>query len=323
MKHHFPRPRILVSRCLGFSACRYDGQQLRSGVIDLLREHVDFVDICPEMEAGLGVPRAPIRLCQEDGRIEVWQQASARTVTADLREAAQRLLQDVDSYDGAILKGRSPSCGLHDVKIYQGIEQPQFLRWDSGIFGSLVAAHLGHKAVEDEQRLTNFILREHFLIKLYVWARFRALAAQPRMGDLVAFHAAHKLLFLACNQSRFRVCGTIIANHERYPAGEVCRRYEQELRHILSRPFRRRSMVNTLHHAYGWIAEKLSAGEKEYIVNCIEEYRDERIPLQAVTRLIELQAIRFNHEYLLGQVLLRPYPSQLADLSDSGRGREI
>lgn len=269
------------------------------------------------------MPRPPIRLCEENGRIEVWQRATSRTVTTALREAAHRLLQDVDRYDGAILKGRSPSCGLHDVKIYRGIEQPQFLRRDSGVFGSLVTTHLGHKAVEDEQRLTNFILREHFLIKLYVWARFRALAAQPRMGDLVAFHAAHKLLFLACNQSRFRVCGAIVANHGRYPADEVCRCYEQELRHILSRPFRRSSMVNTLHHAYGWIAERLSPGEKEYIVDCIEEYRDERIPLQAVTRLIELQAVRFHHEYLLGQVLLRPYPQELVDLSDSGKGRDI
>lgn len=323
MEHHFPRPRVLVSRCLGFAACRYDGQRLQAGVVDLLREHVDFVDCCPELEAGLGVPRAPIRLCQEGGRVEVWQQATARTVTTALGAAARRLIEGVDSHDGAILKGRSPSCGLHDAKVYRGLHQPQFLRWDSGVFGALVVSHLGHKAVEDEQRLTNFVLREHFLIKLYVWARFRALTARPRMGDLVAFHTAHKLLFLACNQSRFRVCGTIIANHQGYPVEEVCRRYEQELRHILSRPFRRRSMVNTLHHAYGWIAEGLSPGEREYIVNCIEEYRDERITLQAVTRLIELQAIRFQHTYLLGQVLLRPYPPQLVDLSDSGRGREV
>lgn len=326
MKHHFPRPRVLVSRCLGFAACRYDGQQLHAGVIDRLREHVDFVDLCPEMEAGLGVPRPPIRLCREDGKVEVWQQARGRTVTMDLMQAAQKLIQDIEGFDGAILKGRSPSCGLYDVKVYQGIEQPQFLRWDSGVFGAMVQERLGHKAVEDEQRLTNLILREHFLIKLYVWARFRAIATRPDrpgMGDLVAFHAAHKLLFLACNQSRYRICGAIVANQPRYPVIEVFRRYEQELRQLLHRPIRRRSMVNALYHAYGWIAERLSLPEKEYIVNTIEEYRDERIPLPAVTRLLEAQAIRFENRYLISQVLLRPFPPQLADLSDSGKGREI
>lgn len=59
MKQQFPRPKILVSRCLGFAACRYDGQQLRSRIIDLLREHVDFVAVCPEVEAGLGFHAPP------------------------------------------------------------------------------------------------------------------------------------------------------------------------------------------------------------------------------------------------------------------------
>ncbi len=54
MTHQFPRPKILISRCLGFAACRYDGQQLHSGFVEILQDHVDFVDVCPEVEAGLG-----------------------------------------------------------------------------------------------------------------------------------------------------------------------------------------------------------------------------------------------------------------------------
>ena len=61
MKHSFPRPTLLVSRCLGFAACRYDGAQLSSKVVELLQGHVDFVDVCPEMEAGLTVVR--VSLC--------------------------------------------------------------------------------------------------------------------------------------------------------------------------------------------------------------------------------------------------------------------
>ncbi len=163
----------------------------------------------------------------------------------------------------------------------------------------------------------------HFLIKLYVWTRFRSIAANPKMGELVNFHASHKLLFLAYNQSRFRLCGKITANHEHFPAAEVFQLYEQEMAKILARPFRRQAMVNTLYHAYGWIAKKIFSEEKQYIINTFEEYRDERIPLQAATRLLEAQAIRFKHEYLLSQVLLRPFPPELSDLSDSGNRREV
>ncbi len=42
-----------------------------------------------------------------------------------------------------------------------------------------------------------------------------------------------------------------------------------------------------------------------------------------VTRLIEAQAIRFKRDYLLRQIILRPFPAQLSDLSDSGKGREV
>lgn len=319
MDIRFPRPKLLVSRCLGFAACRYNGQQFHSDIVELLRGHVDFVAVCPEIEAGLGVPRPPIRLCQENDRVEVWQRAQSRVVTDALQKAAQSIVENISDCDGAILKTKSPSCGLRDAKVYRSMDQPHFLRWDSGIFGALVLKQLGHKAVDDEQRLTNLILREHFLVKLYIWTRFRTIAVKPRIGDLVAFQASHKLLFLAYNQSRFRMCGKIVANHAHLPATEVFQRYEEELRQILNRPFSRQSMVNTLYHAFGWVSKNLTSREKQYIINTIEEYRDERIPLQAVTRLIEGPAIRFGQNYLLSQVILRPFPSELSDLSDTGK----
>ena len=128
MNSDFPRPRVLVSRCLGFAPCRYDGMQLSSPVIELLRNHVDFVPVCPEVEADLGVPRPPIRLCLDKDKVEVYQPAKSRTVTTLLTDAAQQQAEKIPPCDGAILKSRSPSCGLHDAKVYSSIDKPQFLR---------------------------------------------------------------------------------------------------------------------------------------------------------------------------------------------------
>jgi uncharacterized protein YbgA (DUF1722 family) len=225
--------------------------------------------------------------------------------------------------DGAILKSKSPSCGLLDTKIYRGIDNPMFLRKGAGVFGQAVLELHPDRAVEDEMRLTNLSLREHFLVKLFTLARFRAIAEQPDMGRLVAFHAGHKLLLLAYNQSRFRLAGRIAANHERLPAAEVFARYGEELDRILHAPLRIPAVINTLHHAFGWISEHLGPEEKRYLLDTIEEYRDERLPLQAVTRLLEAHAIRFGQAYLQSQVFLRPYPRALAGLHDSGRGREV
>ncbi len=323
MNRSFPRPTILVSSCLGFAPCRYDGGQLYSGIVDMLTGHVNCIDVCPEMEAGFGVPRSSIRLCMDHEKMEVWQPAQLRTVTRELQQAVDSLQTFFEKCDGAILKGKSPSCGLFDVKIYREIENPQFLRRSSGVFGKAVLKAMAGKAVEDEQRLSNLVLREHFFIKLYTWARFRSIAEQGKMGDLISFHAAHKLLFLACSQSRFWQCGRIVANHGKLPSNEVYQLYTEQMGETLKRPARRQAMVNTLYHAHGWVSQHLAPRERAYIVNTIEEYRDERIPLQAVTRLIEAQAIRFDRGYLLNQVLFRPYPPELADLSDSGKGREV
>ncbi|GAE28549.1 uncharacterized conserved protein [Halalkalibacter wakoensis JCM 9140] len=58
----FPRPKVIVSKCLEFSACRYNGDKIHDATVAKLAEHVDFVPVCPEVEIGLGSPREVISL---------------------------------------------------------------------------------------------------------------------------------------------------------------------------------------------------------------------------------------------------------------------
>ncbi len=323
MPRSFPQPVVLVSRCLGFDFCRYDGQRLNSEIVELLRGHVHFVDVCPEMSAGLGVPRSPIRLCMNDETVEVWQPAESRSVTQQLQTAVDAVLPLFERCDGAVLKSKSPSCGLRDAKMFRGRNQPQFHRWGSGVLAEKILSAAANRAVDDEMRLTNVVLREHFLIKLYASARFRKIEAARKMRDLISFHASYKFLFLAYNEKHFRQCGKIVANHERLSSEEVFALYRTEMALLLGRPFRREAMVNTLYHAYGLISHGLVSEEKKYIINTIEEYRDERIPLHAVTHLLEGQALRFGQRYILDQALLQPFPVELSLLTGSGKGRDV
>ncbi|PIE60107.1 MAG: hypothetical protein CSA32_00630 [Desulfobulbus propionicus] len=321
MSRFFPQPVVLVSRCLGFASCRYDGQRLRAGIVELLQGHVRFIDICPEMAAGLGVPRAPIRLCLKGETIEVWQPARSRSVTQQLETAAAGILPLFEGCDGAVLKSASPSCGLHDAKVFRSRDQPHVLCRKSGMLGEKILAAAANRAVDDEKRLNNTVLCEHFLIKLYASTRFRNIAMTMKMRDLVSFHASYKFLFLAYNEQHFRQCGRIAANHEKLCREEAFSLYRAEMARLLAHPFRREAMVNTLYHAYGLVAKGLAAEEKRYIINIMEEYRNERVPLQAVTRLIERQALRFDQQYLLGQALFQPFPAELSLITGSGRRR--
>ena len=43
----FAKPRVVVSKCLEFAACRYDGQMISDSLVRRLKEFVEFVPVCP------------------------------------------------------------------------------------------------------------------------------------------------------------------------------------------------------------------------------------------------------------------------------------
>ena len=52
----FLKPKIVISKCLEFDACRYDGKLINNKYIRRLRQFVEIETVCPEIEIGLGVP---------------------------------------------------------------------------------------------------------------------------------------------------------------------------------------------------------------------------------------------------------------------------
>lgn len=115
------KPRVLVSKC------RYDGAVLPSKFVEALKPYVDFVQVCPEVEIGLGVPRDFVRLVLVDDKLELYQPKNDWFVTDEMNEYSHRVLSEINDVEGAILKGRSPTCGIKDVKIYHGTKKAQDL----------------------------------------------------------------------------------------------------------------------------------------------------------------------------------------------------
>ncbi len=61
-------------------------------------------------------------------------------------------------------------------------------------------------------------------------------------------------------------------------------------------------MINVL-DAFGGFKAVLSKEEKQFFLESLEEYRDERIPLSAVLRVLRAWAIKHDNAYLLTQTL--------------------
>lgn len=314
------RPRLVVSKCLGFAHCRYDGSVIPSRVVEALRDWVEYIPVCPEVEIGLGVPRSPIRLVRVGEEVRLLQPATGYDATAALRGLAASFLAALPPVDGFLLKNRSPSCGLKDVRVYLGQGKGGAVGHQAGMFGQAVLERFPDLPVEDEGRLTNRQLREHFFTVIFALADLRRVQEFPKMGELVRFHARHKFLLLAYSQSRLRELGRIVANPEKRPAGEVLGRYTQGFRAALARPPRRSSVVNVLMHALGYFSERLNPAEKGYFLDLLVAYREGRQPLSAPVSVLRAWIVRFGEPYLADQSFFAPFPEALVSLSDSGKG---
>ncbi len=323
MKRTFPRPKLFVSRCLGFEACRYNGLRINDQSVELLKAHTDIVTACPEMAIGLGVPRHPIRVVEEDGRKLLFQPSTGKEYSAAMISWVDSYLGALEEVDGFILKSRSPSCGPWGVKLYVGRENPGSSKTDAGFFGGEVVRRYPGFAIEEEGRLKNFTLREHFLTFLFTLAAYREQVMRPGAGagDLVRFHTVNKLLFLAYNQSAMRRMGKIVSRAGSGDFSGLVTEYREELGGMFAAPPKFNAMINSFQHAFGGLSGGLNAGERKFFTDSLEEYRDERIPASTIIHLLEGWAIRFENSYLLEQSIMSPFPLELVEISDSGKGR--
>ncbi|WP_133040076.1 DUF523 domain-containing protein [Shewanella fodinae] len=109
--------KILVSACLMGEKVRYDGNDnlLQHPLMQRWQQEQRLLMICPEVAGGLSVPRAPAE--QIGTRIITCDGADVTTAFQRGAWRAQQLAQQ-QGVVMAILKARSPSCGVG--QIYDG-----------------------------------------------------------------------------------------------------------------------------------------------------------------------------------------------------------
>ena len=317
------KPRIVVSKCLEFDQCRWNGLGISSEFVRKLDGFVEVIQVCPEVEIGLGIPRDPIRVVRSREGQRLVQPATGRDVTDDMVVFSKRFLDALPPVDGFILKSRSPSCSLKEVKIYAAADKPGGIGKGSGFFGLAVLERFPMLPIEDEGRLTNFRIREHFLTRIFTLARFRSIRDSARIKDIVSFQASNKLLLMAYNQTVLRALGRIVANPKKRSVSELLDDYEEHLMKALSKPARYTSDINVLMHTLGYFSKKLNHEEKAFFLDTLEQYRNGSIPLSACLSVVRSWIARFGEPYLEMQSYFEPYPMELVEITDSGKGRKL
>ncbi len=305
--------KIGISSCLLGNEVRWNsGHKLDKYLANTLGQFVTYVPVCPEVEAGFGVPRESLRLVghPDNPRLITFK---SRTDHTDQRHAwARKRVKELEKEDlcGFIFKSGSPSSGMIRVKVYNEKGMPH--KTGVGMFARAFMAHFPLTPVEDDGRLHDPLIRESFILQVFTMKRWRKTAAQkPAMGKLVAFHTKNKLLLLSHSQKHYRMMGKLVAEGKKMPPRELYGRYQELLMAALRLKPTVRKNLNVLQHLMGYFKKQISRDEKQELLEIFDRYRHEHIPLIVPVTLINHFVRKYDQPYLKQQTYLNPHPLEL------------
>lgn len=154
------KPCIGVSSCLLGNAVRYDGGHKYQSVTEQLAEHFILVPFCPEVAAGMGVPRPPIQLVETDEGVRALGIADPTQDMTKKLQACINELPELISLAGYVFKARSPSCGVIAVPVYQAGVQNSL---GQGIFVSELLKRRPDLPMIEEDALTDTAQLDRFM----------------------------------------------------------------------------------------------------------------------------------------------------------------
>lgn len=307
------RPRVGISACLLGQQVRFDGGHRHAPYLtDTLGPHLDFVPVCPELEAGMGVPRETVRLTGSPAAPRMVGAHSGRDWTETMLAFSRKRVAGFQARDlcGTILKKGSPSCGMERVKIGGAGGRPG--RSGRGLFAGVLRDAMPLLPVEEEGRLNDPVLRENFIERVFAYRRWKDLiASRPTRGALATFHARHALLLLAHGVTQLRRLGAMVDAAGSGPLAEVLDAYGRVFMTGLAVPVTPKRNADVLQRAAGYFSDRLSPDERAELREAIDDHRRGIAPLVVPFVLVRHHARRFRVTYLLDQVFFQPHPKEL------------
>jgi len=305
--------KIGISSCLLGNKVRWNaGHKINRYLADTLGRFVEYVPVCPEVEAGFGVPRESMRLVGDPESPRLITFKSKTDNTAQMIRWAKKRLKELESDDlcGFIFKSDSPSSGMIRVKVYSEKGMPR--KVGIGMFARVFMEHFPLIPVEDDGRLNDPSIRENFILQIFTMKRWRDnLSRRKAMGNLVDFHTRNKLLILSHSQKHYRQMGKLVAGGKKMPIRELYDQYQLILMDALKLKTTIRKNTNVLQHLMGYFKKQLSADEKQELLEIFEHYRKGVVPLIVPVTLINHYVRKYDQPYLKQQTYLNPHPAEL------------
>lgn len=135
--------KTVVSACLLGRNCKYNGGNNENEKVKVFVRDRDVIEVCPEVLAGLGVPRTPIEIV--DGIV---MDREGNCPHNALSAAVEQILKQLatEEVECVILKSRSPTCGVRQV--YDGTFSGRLVDGQGVLAKALMDA--GYRVLEAE-----------------------------------------------------------------------------------------------------------------------------------------------------------------------------
>lgn len=274
-----------------------------------LGKYFEFIPVCPELEAGMGVPREPVQLLAGKQSPQMIGVQSGENWTGRMHRFAARKARELGEcgISGFIFKDASPSCGLRRV--------PRFAARDSkvsgygpGVFAQAFRERFPLVPVEGEGRLTDPIIRENFCVRVFCLHRFQDLLGERfSRKRLLAFHERHRLLIMAHSRKHLVLLEQLTASAERLGPDEHKFRYGKLFMEALC--LRPTTAKNTfvLSHMRAHLEKVISERERRNLIKVIDDYRGQIVPLPVPLARFRKLAEKYQVAYLRNQIHLTPH----------------
>ena len=105
--------------------------------------------------------------------------------------------------------------------------------------------------------------------------------------------------------------GKLVAQAKNIPLKSLYQQYQTILMEALQLKTTPKKNSNVLMHMMGYFKEQLSSDEKQELLEVIDHYRQEYIPLIVPMTLINHYVRKYDQPYLKQQVYLNPHPLEL------------
>ena len=165
------KPNIAISACLLGENVRYDGKSKHFPYIkEFFSNTCHLTSLCPEVGAGLGIPRPPIQIVTTDNRSSqkvVGVNDNNLDVTQPLSEHSNLIAEKhAGDFQAYILKSRSPSCGVHSTPIYNS--NNEITNTGNGIYTQILSQQWKACIFIEEEDLLTTDKQQDLMIQCYL-----------------------------------------------------------------------------------------------------------------------------------------------------------